>query len=613
MTLTCLCLAGCGILSGLFDGMGDDYYDNSDHEHIFENYFTYATCTVDGCNVVGRLGSEDTYAKDFVYSLTGTKISQINALYAEILTDLDVGEDYEQFETMYEEYVEWLEFVGFQYQVSSVLYDVKYNIINAKNYNTASKLYNEMYANYYDLFERIYNSNYVDEFYDGWTDSEIEDARHSAAIYGGNGDNNNEVDEILSEYSAYMDTINWNISTSIQLNAVGEIYGRFVEAKNKVAKSAQYDNFMYYAYANDYNRDYTPDDVAAMRSYVKEYVAPIFAKVAARYRSIPSFVKPFNSSADQTFYYGLMDDSLFTSRWSFDFDEVKPTIDYISQYFNYLNRPSNITGGKDVNFYGAVEDLFKNGNYFTGEHEGAYTWWINGVNTPIVYFGPSYDTAFTFVHEFGHYYENIYNGNLHLSYDLDETHSQGNEMLFLAWLAQNKPSGVTNGFDYLEIYQLYDMLSIIVLATAVDEFEQAAYSGYYNGQPVKGYSYANLFKTILSSYNGADQLLNNSYWGYVVFDNAAYYISYAMSALPSIELYAKAKSKGLYEARDSYVKLFTFANDSRFVATDASERKYLTEDATYGAILNYCGLQGPFELGLYTSLQSYFSTRTDLK
>lgn len=612
LIISCLCLCSCSLLFSFLEGLLGDDWDGSDHTHEFDSYFTYSECQVEGCNVVGRLKSQDTYANNFKYTLTNTKVRQIRAVYDEMITYLNDGDDFEQFAELYYEYTEYLDYVGNQYQVASLLSDVSYNLVTAQNFKTASQAYNEIFENYYGLYALVYNSNYREQFYDGWSESDIQKALYYSEIYGGSADNNNAVDKILDEYEEYLNKIGGSFSTNPavkaqQLNKIGEIYGKLVDANNNIAKASNYDNYMDYAYANEYHRDYTPDEVATMRQYVKTYIAPILSKVAAAYDSYDNF----NATADQNYYYGLMSDSLFTKTSALSFNRVRSTVDYVADYFKYMKVSALETGGETFDFYSAVNDLFKNGNYFTGEYEGAYTWWIDSINAPIVFFGPEYDTAFTFVHEFGHYYENVYNGSLKLSYDHDETHSQGNEMMFLAWLSQNKPRGVTNGFDIVEIEQLFDMLGNIVISTAVDEFEQAAYLGEYNGQKIT--SYGDLFSTILHSYDGADEWLSSTYWAYVVFDSPAYYISYAMSALPSIELYAIAQSEGLDAARDCYVKLFTFANGFRFVANDSYGNAYLKNSATYEAILNYCGLKGPFQEELYTKLQSYFGSRTDLR
>ena len=640
LTVAILCLSACGLVGAFLQGLGEAFGGgdtdeggaggtggnggSGGHTHEFASYFTYSVCSVDGCKVVGRNASENTYANDFNYTLTGAKIKEINAVYDEMTTYLAGSDNYDYFEQLYDQYVEWLDYVGHQYQVSSILNDVEYNSTTVSNYRTASQLYNEMLEKYYGLYKLIYdNFGFRAKFYEGWSDDEIDEALAYAARYAGSADNNNAVDEILSDYEEYMDGINWYIQTTAQLNKLGEIYGELVAANNNVAKSMGYENYLDYAYANEYNRDYAPSDVAnSMRQYVKEYVAPIFINVGMTRHALVGHSAPsFNTAADRNFYYGLMTDSLFLPTSDKNFGRVKTVIDYVADYFKAMQTSAAVAGGEKFDFDSAVEDLFKCGNYFTGEYEGAYTWWIDAIEKPILYFGPDYDTAFTFVHEFGHYYNNVYNGSMHLSYDHDETHSQGNEMMFLAWLANNKPSGVTKGFDVVEVEQLFDMLANIVIATAVDEFEQAAYTGYYNGQPIG--SYADLFVKVLGSYRGtyngversATSFLNTSYWGYVAFNSSAYYISYAMSALPSLELYALAMSgnNGFESAKESYVKLFTFSNSAQFATTDDSGRKHLTANATYENILNYCGLQGPFQMGLYTTLATYFDSRTDLK
>ena len=630
LLISCVGFSACGFIFGLWNGLldGDDGNNGgtdgtNGHTHKFDSYFTYSQCSVAGCNVVGRNGSENTYAKNFKYTLTNAQNMQYNALYDEILTCIDDGDDYRQFEKLYLEYLDAFDYVGQQYQIASVLYDVEGTDTRANFFKVVSRLYNQMYANYYKLYGLVHESNYATQFFNGWSDDEVALALYYAQVYGNSAENNNAVDRILQEYEDYLNDIGGAFSDVPsqrlqQLNKVGEMYGKLVNANNNIAVSAGYDDYMVYAYANEYNRDYTPSYVAeTMRNYVKLYIAPIFTKVAMQYANVVRNSK-FNTYADLDFYCGLMEDSLFANTKDESFGRVRSAISYVGEYFKYMKRSAIDTGGQKFDFEGAVEDLFKNGNYFTGEYQGAYTWWFDAIDKPILYFGlgdgeyVGYDTAFTFVHEFGHYYENLYNGNLRLSYDQDETHSQGNEMLFLAWLAQNKPSGVTNGFEMVELAQLFDMLGNIVISTAVDEFEQAAYSGEYNGKAI-GVSYDELFSTILHSYSGADAYLNTDYWTYVVFSSPAYYVSYAMSALPSLELYVKAKSVGLYTARECYVKLFTFANGHRFVATDKNGNAYLRDSATYETILKYCGLQTPFELGLYTTLQSYFATRTDLK
>ena len=200
--------------------------------------------------------------------------------------------------------------------------------------------------------------------------------------------------------------------------------------------------------------------------------------------------------------------------------------------------------------------------------------------------------------------------------DHDETQSQGDEMLFLAYLRANMPEGMDEGFEIMELEQLINMLGSIVLSTAVDEFEYLMYTGAetYNGQPIAKYKktelidYGVLYKQILKTYwVDIGDWFNTEYWQYAAFDNAAYYISYAMSALPCLEIYAKAGNDGLEAARASYLKLFTFSSNEEFISEDQYGDLYVS--ATYEEILNWAGLGGPFQEELYKTIDAFFASR----
>ena len=82
---------------------GGDNIGDGGHVHQFDSYFTYSQCSVFGCSVIGRRQGQDTYANDFTYSLTDAKIDDITALYDEILSCLADGDDYDYFESLYDE------------------------------------------------------------------------------------------------------------------------------------------------------------------------------------------------------------------------------------------------------------------------------------------------------------------------------------------------------------------------------------------------------------------------------------------------------------------------------------------------------------------------------
>lgn len=597
--------------------------------HDFEgSYFMLAEC-LNGCGQTGRYAGEHVYDDVFVYEFDDERKELIEALYKEIEDALNGNGavSNEEFVVLFDSFDEEVSYVQGQYQFARVFYDVNRDESTRADYNYISEYFNQIVEKYYKLFRLIDDSDYGSYFWEwtGWSDADIEYALAQADSY--DLENQNAVDSIIDNYNILMERY---VGTDEQLAELCGLYYQLVNANNNIAKSAGFENYMEYAYNSIYSRDYSPNDVSAMRDHVKATIASLFADVMNEY--IPLLNAGLSKADDINFYNGLTKDNVLSAKVG-TVSRLRNTIDYIGNYFKFLNNGQE--GDKQINFYGAVNDLFKNGNYFTGVDEGAYTWWISALQTPIMYFGPgSYSTAFTFTHEFGHYYENLYNGSLSLSYDLDETHSQGNEMLFLAWLRENKPESVIAGFDTLELEQLYGMMVNILLSTAVDEFEQLVYTGATTyGQneiptieavitnasgektTIEVINYQSLFESVLARYGSTltKYFSVQSYWSYVVFDQAGYYISYAMSALPCLELYAKAGSDGLDSARESYFKLFTFADEEQFVGVevsgDGSTYRHIQDGVTYQQILNFCGLSGPFESELYTTISNYFANR----
>lgn len=585
LVLTCVVASACFFLP------------RGSHTHKFESYFTYGKCTVAGCNVYGRNEASAKYLTRSDYTLD-KQMSSIDGHYNSLVSCIESGSQTNlQFDLLFFNYYTDVETVVEQFDLIYLLADIDESLEDM--YYDAADYYDKVVAQFYGLYELIYNSNYSSYFYDGWSSAEIQEARDLAAMYNDKSENSSELNAIMKEYNALLNNVDDNGPTSAQLSQINSLYARLVTANNAIASSEGYSdnkNYMDYAYDNVYYREYSPSDVSAMRNYVKNKIAPIFVDIAEEYY----YFGTLNSISDYNYYMGLVDMSIVDTVKSSvsNFNTVSSTVNYIGSYFSYLSQVSG------VDFSTAANELYKNGNYFTGTGDGAYTTVIK--SKPIVYFQQGdYDTAFTFVHEFGHYYDFVHNGGLTSSMDHAETQSQGDEMMFLAWLSNNKPAGITNGFTAVELEQLFNFLATVVLATAVDEFEQAAYSGVYNGASITDYNAT--FSAILSTYSGADEYLNTDYWFYVVFDNPAYYISYAMSALPAIEIYAKAGTEGLDAARTSYTKLFTYSSNSSFVGTDSYGGATVT--ASYEQILNFCGLHSAFQSQLYTTIESYFNSR----
>ncbi|MCH5151906.1 MAG: InlB B-repeat-containing protein [Clostridiales bacterium] len=646
--------------------------------HDFGNsYFMFVACK-NGCGVYGRAESNGSFlSEEFVYDFNSsvkTEIDQLNNQLKSAISSENANSIIELFTKLDEK----VAYVQGQYYIQSTWADVYYYDDDVyAEYNTISDYYNTVIGYYYDALERINKLDCADTVWAAldWSKEEVEEFLASDSLVS--AENQTALNNVMTQYSElsneiyeleyYKDYVEYyeengydtseifallnyyyGIDSADKLNStLNDDYGLlnllfddFVNVNNAIAKDAgDYENYTYYSYANDYNRNYAPSAVVEMRNYVKTYIGDIFAKFANEFDSLYS--QSSSTQADADFwncleyypmfmvtlqeYYEMWSDYYSSAEearedWEDEYSEdaVRQSADLIGNYFKWLDNTND--GGK-INFFDAVNDVYANGNYFSGDYQGAYTMWIPTLNKAIMYFGDGYQTPFTFVHEFGHYYENVYNGGLALSYDHDETQSQGNEMLFLAWLGQNKGS-VTDGYDLVKAYQLADILLTIIMSTAVDEFEQLIYSGEttYNGQSFPTMAsdssitdYNELYKLILSTYvNGntdlVDSWMSADYWQ-VAFDSPCYYISYAMSALVSVEIYVEAMND-LSAARDIYFKLFTFGDSDEYVETvtdgDGSY-KYLKDGVTYSKILaEWCGIKDAFDQTLYTDLQSYF-------
>ena len=230
--------------------------------------------------------------------------------------------------------------------------------------------------------------------------------------------------------------------------------------------------------------------------------------------------------------------------------------------------------------------------------DGAFTTYLymDSLDQPIIYFGPSYQNTLTFIHEFGHYNNFKVNGAGAMSYDLAETHSQANELLFLAWLSKNDKSFTQNVVDVLHIDEVLDACRVIILATMVNDFEYRVYHSsdtlsvadfdtYYQeaGDALGGYD------TIMDAIYGENKATATAYWKRVVLENPCYYISYAMSKIPSLEIYSYARND-LALARQKYKKTYTLGNDLK-----------LTE---FLRVLDNAELYSPFDSKAFDLIES---------
>lgn len=546
-------------------------------------------CTNKGCKAVKLVEGTGKYADDLVFSFGDAEKAALDAKHTELEALLDAadaydpalhgyaesGELYDSYmlaEGLYEEYSDLIFDAQGQYSIAMTLYycDNKNEELE-KIYNDMQNYYTDLVSKFYSLSQPWYDSMYRDFFFYGATEEEIlaflSDSRALAdpeyvALKARN-------DAIELEFNS--------IEDPVASPDVPALYAEFVENNNRMAEILGYDNYLEYAYENVYDRDYTYQDVAAFVEYVREYIAPVYNEMYERWETIDGYTNP-----DIEEYYSVV---------MYSFFENAEANEIFNDYIDDMSMAFTSNPDKQISFSDHLNNLMADGNLFRGTYEGAYVTFIYDKKIPIAYFGKNYDNATTIAHEFGHYMNEIYNmSEYSQSFDLLETHSQGDEMLFIYYV---KSQISEKAFELVETYQILNMLSTIMSAVQVDCFEQAIYLNSYDGPnadiimedgKITADEYDLLYSSISAELGIADIYRQNDYWRYgMTITSPCYYISYSISAINALQLYTKIYSDGFDAAKESYLKLFTYTDSLE------SEEDYMTveEVLLYADLLSY--------------------------
>lgn len=367
---------------------------------------------------------------------------------------------------------------------------------------------------------------------------------------------------LITEYHSLEEGNAWE-------SEVNRIYGEFVANNTEIARLSGYEN--YYEYATDaYARDYGAQERALFREYVKTYVTQLFEEVQLRLNGVYAVMNATQRAQLSSFYGdALAEDAI-----------ARSYIDaYVASLTPSLARKMQAMFEKDVITVGRGEDSYA----------GAFTTYLTLYEEPIAYFGTGCSDALTVIHENGHYaaYCSLASPDAP-SLDLCETHSQGNEWLFIAYL-DGKLDPLVH--EALTLDRLLNGLSIMIYATAVDECEETLYAAQ---TPYGAEEYDAVLNGVISSYgafaNGRTDHLRE-YFKRVALNSPVYYISYATSEMASVSLYLLA-DEDYSAAQAAYTALVDGAS---------AEDGFLTS-------LEEVGLLTPFEEESFLILTERFSS-----
>ncbi len=289
------------------------------------------------------------------------------------------------------------------------------------------------------------------------------------------------------------------------VNALCELFVELVAVRNEIAAYYGYDNYADYAYENLYYKAYTPEDSRMIWQAAKDYFVPVMTSYEA---FAPGPVTGLDCSPEAV----LTAMEAHLPELSM---EVYEAFRYMIEHDLYDIAPSNTKA------------------------ETGYTVPLYVVNEPYIFncpYGNWYDYTDMF-HEFGHFLNSYYvRSDLVFGApdnDLCELQSQGMEIMFTQWYPEIFGGANANAVLY---DLLCNMMYSVLQGAMYDEFQQRVYTQ----ENLTPDMVLEIYKEVYLAYGNAPYAGYEYEWTYVThnFEYPFYYISYCVSAIPALELYA---------------------------------------------------------------------------
>ena len=322
-------------------------------------------------------------------------------------------------------------------------------------------------------------------------------------------------------------------------DAAADIFLELVRVRAQLARLSGAANFSEYAYSAYYSRDYSPTDAQKLWKTSKEDFAPLLHKYADEITSTLQSVQ-----AD-----GALDlsEKAITDALCYGAQRISPEVNDAAQY---------------LLSHGLYDISYADTKLSTG-----YTSYLYAYNVPFIFncpYGSHLDYVDLF-HEFGHWLSGYYHPSDALygviDYDLSELQSQGMEVLFLQYYDEFFGENA----QLLKAETLLNLVYSVVTGAMYDEFQQKVY---LEPDLTKDRLLA-LFREVYESY-GFEPYDGCEYrWADILhnFQQPLYYISYAVSAIPALELYVRSLDSP-NDAADAYLRVASMS-DEEFFLTDA--------------------------------------------
>lgn len=353
---------------------------------------------------------------------------------------------------------------------------------------------------------------------------------------------------------------------------VGDIYIKLVENRQRQAEVLGYDDYIEYSYYM-YGRGYDDEDLEKLCEYVKKYTVPL-------------------------------NDELMDILWDCDdldalFDEEtteEEIWDVVGTTVNLMD-PDLGDSFDHMLELGLADNSFSDTKMDTG-FTTFFPYYGDGFifNAPYGYFQDYYDMF----HEFGHYNAEFRNNIPYFispdSLDVSEIHSQALELMSIYYTKEIYGDSAGT----LAAMLIYTKIDSIVDGCLFDEFQKAV----FREDDLTVDRINEIFLDICEEYDrnpyytdgeNPDWMYNNHN-----FSQPFYFVSYAVSALSSLDIFVKGYPNR-QEGMDTYLKLLSLGYGCDYETVvkvcdlkdifDENDFVSLMDEYTYKDILSDCGLQ----------------------
>ena len=221
-------------------------------------------------------------------------------------------------------------------------------------------------------------------------------------------------------------------------------FTELIRIRRQIANELGLDSYSEYAYSA-MGYEYTDKEMTSMLNTLRETVYPVYLTLYERafrsffYNNQPSEIMPYTTVNNIYDLYTQNDD-------------------IVNEAYSYMLK----CGLYDISESSA------------GRYNGAFTTYIYGIDAPFLFMtAEGYVTDYlTLSHEYGHFLDSYINGPSNTSLDLSEVSSQALELMTIPML-----EGVVSDKDlqYLEYYQMYSALEILLIQGYYSMFEHMVY------------------------------------------------------------------------------------------------------------------------------------------